>query len=696
MAIQRNGVSNPNANDVASDRPEGLSSLGSMWLIVLFLFAFLLVIGLNRVFSNLVDDLGTQSANERARIFIGEEITRGIKEIEMDMYRMATTIGAVAQSKIQGEMLNKVDKLEHDLLVLRDGGTVQQVIHLNVEGMDEMLRQVQFQPDAGDKRYIMELIELRPYLAQIKEKANQLKGLLEQREASRDQQDREVLFLMEMEIKGYLKRIPSFFFRLNENANRLFFESQHRLQELEAQLTAQRHYYKTTALFLNTLILLAVMIIGILFVRHINRSNEKLLQAWAEMRTARDEAEQASRAKSDFVSRMSHELRTPLNAILGLSQLLEQKQLSSPQSAYIQEINKAGNHLLELINQVLDLAKIEAGRLTLEHISFDVTKVVDEVASIIGGRAKNKGLEVRVAYSNELPRWIKGDPMRIRQILINLLGNALKFTESGEIGIRVKKDNEGSCIRFEVWDTGIGLNASEAQRLFQPFTQADESTTRKYGGTGLGLRISKELVEAMSGTIQVESVPGQGSCFWFTLPLDEASTVFDSSALIAANDSVIAPTVAQNPAVAETLSHSPMLTHGHVLLVEDNQVNQMVASSMLNVLGISCDIANNGVEALEKLAEHRYDLVLMDVEMPVMDGYTTTHQIRLREQQAGTPPIPIIAMTANAMSEDRANCLTRGMDEHVAKPVSITVLTEVMGRWLCVSDDLAERRLDSA
>jgi signal transduction histidine kinase/ActR/RegA family two-component response regulator len=680
--IQPKSASNPHTSTAVPDRPEGLSSLGSVWLVALFFLGFLSIIGLNQIFSNLVDDLAEKSSNEQARLFIGEEITRSIKEIEMDVYRMATTIGTAAQGKIQIEMLKQVEKLEHDLLVLRDGGTVQQVIHLNVEGMDEMVRQVQFQPDAEDKRYIMELIELRPHLTQIKEKSNQLRSLLERREGYHAQQDHEELFAMEKEIKDYLKRIPSFFFRLNENANRLFFESQHRLQELEGQLAAQRYRYKTTELFLNILILLAVMGIGILFIRHINQSNGKLLQAWLEMSAARDEAEQASRAKSDFVSRMSHELRTPLNAILGFSQLLEQKQLSPPHSGYIQEINKAGNHLLELINQVLDLAKIEAGRLSLEHIAFDVAQTVDEVASIISGRAKSKGLDVKVSYSRELPRWIKGDPVRIRQILINLLGNALKFTDSGEIGIRVKADVGRSHIRFEVWDTGIGLESSEAQRLFQPFTQADESITRKYGGTGLGLRISKELIEAMSGTIQVESVPGQGCCFWFTLPLDVASAPLQAPELMTADDSVVAPKVAQELAAAATPSKGYPPGRGHVLLVEDNQVNQLVAASMLNVLGITCEIANNGMEALEKLVQHHYDLVLMDVEMPVMDGYTATHQIRLREQQMGHSPIPIIAMTANAMSEDRANCLTQGMDEHLAKPVSITALTEVMERWL--------------
>ncbi|MBK8898771.1 MAG: response regulator [Candidatus Competibacteraceae bacterium] len=656
------------------------SPLRFLWLIGLFFVGFLLIVMLNKLFSNLIDELGARSANERARLFIGEEIVRNIQGIEMDVYRMAMAGVIQAQERIEGEFLKKVSKLEHDLAVLKDGGTVQQQIHLNVEEMEQMVREAHFKPDEQDKGYVMEIIELGPHLDQIKAKVKELRALLELREECRAQRNGESLLAVTRDILIYFKLLPSFFFRLNENANRLFFESQHRLEGLEGQLAAQRDRYKITETVLVVLVIGAVTLIGLLFAHQLKQSNDKLVRAWGEMRLARDEAERASRAKSDFVSRMSHELRTPMNAILGFAQLLDREALTPVQRDYSQRIHTAGEHLLDLIGEVLDLAKIEAGRLVLECIAFELRQTIDEVVSVAVKRAQIKGLELKLEIAPELPSQVEGDPTRLRQVLINLLDNAVKFTERGEVGLRVELEPADGALRFGVWDTGIGMAESAVQKLFKPFTQADQSTTRKYGGTGLGLAICKDLVGAMGGVLRVVSRPGHGTQFWFSLPLKHIDLAPEPTAAVAASPAAGAEAASRRVTDdrIEPSAHWP----GHVLLVEDNQVNQLVASSMLAVFGTTYEIASNGLEALEKFRQGNYDLVLMDVEMPLMDGHAATQEIRLWEQRRGSPPTPVIAMTANAMAEDRARCVASGMDDYLTKPYEMDALAAALQRWL--------------
>ena len=288
----------------------------------------------------------------------------------------------------------------------------------------------------------------------------------------------------------------------------------------------------------------------------------------------------------------------------------------------------------------------------------------------------SKGLELRFDAAPGLPDKILGDPTRLRQVLINLIGNAEKFTSQGGIEVRIEPIEAGQRIRISVRDSGIGMDAATLGRLFKPFAQADESTTRKFGGTGLGLKISQDLVHAMGGEIQVESEPGVGSHFWFSLP----------SRQVPAGESTAAEqnAPAREAPVAEADAKADRPLQGHILLVEDNRINQMVATRMLDKLGLTYDIANHGGESLQKLEQRDYDLILMDMEMPEMDGMEASVQIRARENATGKARIPIIAMTANALNEDRDRCLSSGMDDHMAKPVEMARLNALLRRWLPV------------
>ena len=375
-------------------------------------------------------------------------------------------------------------------------------------------------------------------------------------------------------------------------------------------------------------------------------------------------AQAANNAKSDFLANMSHEIRTPMNGVLGTTNILLQYELSAAQKVRALTIKNSAESMLNIVNDILDFSKVEAGKLDLELRAFDMEHLIKEFSSSVINRITQKKIKFISLVKLESQRWYKGDSGRIRQILTNLIDNAIKFTEAGSITVKckiIKKSKTYSFVQFEIIDTGIGISNKQQQKIFQRFSQGDSSTTRRYGGTGLGLSICQQLAVLMGGDISFASKKHKGTKFWFTVKLENIS---------------------QRPQISQSNNFDIKKINAKILIVDDNTINQLVAQGMLEVYGLDCHIASNGIMALKMLNEDSYDLVLMDCHMPIMDGYEATRKIRLLSGEKLNHNIPVIAMTASAMRGDREKCLAAGMNDYIAKPIDAENLQSVLLGWL--------------
>ena len=408
----------------------------------------------------------------------------------------------------------------------------------------------------------------------------------------------------------------------------------------------------------------------------VDRRTAELRAMMQDLSVLKDNAEAATRAKSEFLSNMSHEIRTPLNAMIGFSELLKESRLTEQQRDYADTISTSGEYLLSLINDILDIAKIESRMIILEEMDFDLEYLIRSVLKILHQGIQVKNIDLNLVYSSAAPRQLKGDPTRIRQIFVNLVGNAIKFTEQGEVSVMVSADTSSTdlapAVAVAVRDTGIGIPKKKLKEIFEAFTQVDSSVTRKYGGSGLGLTITKSLVAMMGGEINVQSEPGKGSSFSFVLHLKPGQAIVEKNIV-----SIGPEDLKENTDITRHMADELVAQGIHVLVVEDNVLNQRLMSNLLNKMGCTITIANNGQEAVDTVRTTSFDIILMDIQMPVMDGFASSRIIRNELKST----VPIIALTAHVFQDDKQNSMESGMNDFVTKPVDFKALKEKIMTW---------------
>lgn len=737
-------------------------------LIAVFVVGFFSLMGLHLYFDEFIEEkYDATIRNQQVRYRIGEHLIAHISAVESHYYKLATLGAQTGIERIRKDILEETHAIRNLLGVLQHGGSIEVQVGLNLPDIDA-IKEVLTYRRADTEHLSMEFIDLLPKITSIETKVDELAHFIQERESKANAQK------TEQEIVIFLKQLPTHFIRMKENAGRLLYESRKEMLAVKAKSEEEQTFYMLLQYIITFAVMGLIVILGSFLARGILRTNQNLLQSNENAKNLAIKAQMADHAKSQFLANMSHEIRTPLNGIIGFSNILTQSAITPQNREYARIIYENSHALLDIINDILDLSKVEQGTIELVNEPFELTEIMERIVELFAIKAKEKSIRFYFYASPTIPERLLGDAVRLRQVISNLIGNAIKFTpHGGKVNFEIRQKaitDESVTLRFTIKDSGIGIPKGQQKKIFEPFTQADEGISRKFGGTGLGLSISWDIIQKMGSRIELESDVGVGSTFFFdvTLPIGECVLYpakkefshrfailgepsempellevlrvylnkwghlqawnlnkevealfcyihtenieeilksykqrFPKALIIGLRDDCVSqlpmelePLVDQllecplygskifNAIVSlfkekiDVLNQEPCIRplNKHVLVAEDNPTNRHLMQVYLNKLGVSCKMAENGQEAVSLYQQETYDAILMDINMPVMDGMAATKAILEFEKQSHRMHVPIIALTANALKGDKERYVSMGMDGHLSKPVDFNQL----------------------
>jgi len=737
-------------------------------LIAVFVVGFFSLMGLHLYFDEFIEEkFDATIRNEQARYRIGEHIIAHISAVESHYYKLATLGAQTGIERIRKDILKETKAIRELLGALQNGGSIEVQVGLNLPDIDAIKEVLTYKRD-DNSQLSLEFIDLLPKIASLETKVDELAHFIEERESKSNTEQ------TEQEIVIFLKQLPTHFIRMKENAGRLLYESREEMLSVKKESEYKQHFYMLLQYVITFLVMGLIVVLGAFLARGILKTNKNLLQSNEHAKALAIKAQMADHAKSQFLANMSHEIRTPLNGIIGFSNILTQSAITPQNREYARIIYENSHALLDIINDILDLSKVEQGTIELVQEPFEPMEMIERIVELFAIKAKEKSIRFYFYASPTIPELLVGDTVRLRQVLSNLIGNAIKFTPNGgKVNFEVRQHEiteESVTLRFSIQDSGIGIPLEQQKKIFEPFTQADEGISRKFGGTGLGLSISWDIVHKMGSCIELHSELGQGSTFFFdvTLPIGECvlhptpkefshrfailgkpsempellevlqvylhkwghlkawnpknevealfcylntegieetlktyKQHFPKALIIALRDDCLGELpLALEPLIdhllecplygskifntivslfkeeVHALESEPMMEalNKHVLVAEDNATNRHLMQVYLNKLGVTCKMAENGKEAVDCYQKESFDAVLMDINMPIMDGIAATQAILEYQKVSKVTPVPIIALTANTLKGDKERYISMGMDGHLSKPVDFNQL----------------------